>query len=304
MPDSDAYGAESAPPFFSLILFVVVSLCLPARAHDALPEIEFNQTLHGYISFSEVEMVARNHAIGLYRGGKVRLQPWVAVSDQVSIGVDQEGRLLQIVTLLDEYDESGKLKRQGRTLGFVLGPSQKIDDLFFAAPGLLIAIGRSGEVFSFSWDLWRKSKLPGILKRAGLITGATVCGVGAITYVSACYLGLSPLSHPMLIQFFGLVTTTVGIQSFFVGARYESENETPNGLIADLGRVDNYKSSSFVRGRDGRIVDYILYSDKGRSSLRELIGSSFDLVNRNQSFQKTCEHDLLPRGIPPKRYEP
>jgi hypothetical protein len=265
-----------------LALIMTAGLALSARAQDC----GFAQTIHGPFQFRQVEMVSRVHSIGTWRGGDVVLNPWIEISENAYLGIDRQGRVLNVLKLKD------------RTVAFLLSGERKIKDLFFRAPGQLTAIDDRGELLQYRQTQWQKTTVRSIVARSAMNYAATMCtaGLGLFAY---SWFAQTPFLSPEVVGSLGLSSiAAVMIEAFRASARFEKQNEDTDGFESLGVKVEGFRRSEFVRGETGRIEDYDL--GQGRS-LARLSANAADEIAQ---FDVTCEHELLPRGIPPEEYEP
>ncbi len=271
-------------------LFGVFLLCFGSWGSSA-ETCGYEQTIQGPFRFSEVELVSKAHAIGLYRGGEVTLNPWIEISDNAYLGIDPQGRLLNV------------LQVGPRTVAYVLSGDHKIKDVFYRKDGLLLAIDGGGRIFTFDWSLWEKPQTREIIYRALKRYGLTLCNVGALLMAYAWSTD-SSLFAPESLASMGLaVSSGFFIEGFRAILEFEKQNEITDGLVPTKLSVDGYRLSDFVRDSKGVIVDYALSTASGVRPLSELIEGHSSFIGA-QNFDLKCEHFLLPTGINPGNYEP
>lgn len=268
----------------SLLLQIVLMITTRAHAQGC----GFAQTIHGPFTFKQVELVSRVHSVGLWRGGDITLKPWIEVSENAYLGLDKDGRALNVIRLKD------------RTIAFVLSGERKIKDLFFRAPGTLLAIDADGEVLRYEQRAWAQSSVREIVAKSFRNYGITMCSAGGLLWFYS-WLAQVPLVSPEIVGSLGLSSVSaLLIEAFRASVRFERQNESTDGFRALGVKVDKFHRSEFLRGPDGEIADYDL--GEGRS-LQALLGTRTEQWDE-ANFDLTCEHELLPRGIPPEVYEP
>lgn len=287
MPDESPFRAVHAAGIFlkSLLIMALVLGAGAISAHDlGQNEPPYSQTVYNRLQFSEVEMISRNHNIGTYRGGPLVLKAWVSVEDGVYVGVDEQGRLLQVLQLSD------------RTVAFLLSGDLFIQDFVFQNPSRLVGIGSTGQVYLFDWTLWSKSLFPKVLRRAIGVASGTVCVSWLACLLSSSVWGLPPDSWPVLMQMGALTVTVFTVQGMLLANHFQVDNDSPSGLVPTGEPISGYKSLDYIYGRQGQILDVEL-KRRAAPSIRlsqVLQDSSFP----EQNFFKTCEHELLARGVP------
>lgn len=278
---------------FSLLVLLVVFKLNNAKAEapstcEVIPA--YNQTVHNTLQFREVEMVARNHDIGLYRGGALALTSWIEVEPGAYLGVDREGRVLNVIQLPE------------RTVAFLLSGKRKIKDVFLKPPSDLFAIDSDGELLRFNRPLWNKSVLPAILKRGVRNYVSSLCAVGA-GVATLSWFGLS-LWRPEILLAVGIGSSgSFMLESFRVLVSFEQQNENTDGFDYLDRRVEGWKQSDYEWDEKGYIRDYILRGRDGSYSLSQLV-DNFVTGQVTPEFNRKCEYDVLARGIPPEAYEP
>lgn len=251
----------------------------------------FAQVVYGSLPFQEVEMISRNPSVGLYRGADVTLRPWIEISEKAFIGVDQRGQVLNVLQL------------KTRTVAFLLSGEQKFKEVFFLPPGDLLAIDQNGEIFQFNRPFWEQSPVQDIVFKALRNSGVAICSVGlALTTYSLAW-GDS-LFAPEILGSLGLGSiSAIMIEAFRASTRFEYQNEKTNGFVSTGLKLKDFRRSDFVRDSNGQIVDYNLNVGGKELSLMNLIGWKIKRTDK-ADFDVLCEHELLPRGIPPREYEP
>lgn len=280
---------------FSLLVLLFVLKLNNANAEapatcDVAANLAFNQTVHNALQFRDVEMIARNHDIGLYRGGAVALTSWIEVEPGAYLGVDRDGRVLNVIQLPE------------RTIAFLLSGKRKIKDLFLKPPSDLFALDDDGELLRFNRPLWNKSVLPSIVKRGIRNYVGTMCAVGA-GVATLSWFGLS-LWRPEILMAVGAGSSgAMMIETFRALVSFEAQNENTDGFDFIHRRVDGWKQSDYEWDQQGQINDYVLRGLNGSQKLSHLIGD-FVTGQVTPDFNRKCEYDLLARGIPPEAYEP
>jgi hypothetical protein len=279
---------------FVLAFFTLTFIAFPfsssaaqtPTAQDSLPSCGFAQVIHGTLPFPQVELVSRFHSVGLWRGGDITLKPWIEVSEKAYLGIDQFGRVLQVLKLDD------------RTVAYVLSGERQVREIFYLAPGALVAIDKAGQLLLYSAAKWSNHNLKHFAFQAIRNFGASQCLVAAGLAAYSWFAEVA-LDSPELIASFGLATVSgLMIQGFRASTKFEAENEITDGFEPLNLSLEGFHHADFVRGSDGSIVDYV----RGDQSLMSILGQAN--LGPVVSFNKTCEHDLLPRGIPPGNYEP
>lgn len=291
---------EKRPIFFltGRFVFSVLVLLFVFKFHEANADASrsceivppFYQTIHNTVQIPRVEMIARNHDIGLYRGGTIALTSWIEVEPGAYLGIDREGRLLNVIQLPQ------------RNIAFLLSGKRVIKDIFLKPPSNLFAIDNDGKLLRFNRRLWNKSDLSSIVRGAARSGMDAVCAVG-VAAATASWFGIS-LLKPEFLATVGLGSATLIMLEGYRGMHaYEDQNQIPDGFD-DIGRrVEGWQQSDFEWSQEGFIHDYILHGRKGAHRLSSLIEGfvTFDLA---PDFNRKCEYDMLARGIPPEKYEP
>jgi len=278
---------------FSLLVLLFILKFDDANA-DATTACEivppFYQTVHNSLHFRDVEMVARNHDIGLYRGGVVQLHSWIEVESGAYLGIDRDGRVLNVIQLPE------------RNIAFLLSGKRVIKDIFLAPPSDLFAIDQQGEILRFNRPIWNTSVLPSIVRRAlGNYVGA-MCTVGAGAAVISWF-GLSLWSPEVLVAI-GLGSSgSMMLESFRAMVSYQQQNETTDGFDRIGRRFKGWRSSDYDWNEQGQVRDYVLRGRSGAVHLSDLV-ENFVTGQLAPDFHRKCEYDLLARGIPPENYEP
>ncbi len=277
---------------FLLLSFLIFTFQTPASHADSagpansLPACGFAKVIHGPFTFRQVELVSRFHSIGLWRGGVATLNPWIEVSEKAFLGIDQFGRVLNVIQLED------------RTVAFVLSGERKIRDIFYLAPGILLAIDTSGHLLRYSSSEWSKHNLKDFIVEAGRNLGISQClaatGLAAFSRMA----DVSIVAPEVLVSFGLAAVAGVMIQGYRASAQFEAQNQITDGFEPLNMRLEGFHYAEMVRGPDGSIIDYVR---GGQSLVKSLEGAP---LGPPVDFDKKCEHDLLPRGIPPQNYEP
>lgn len=250
----------------------------------------YSQTIHGPFTFNQVELISRVHSIGLYRGGTIRLQPWIEVSENAFLGIDGEGRVLNVLKLKD------------RTVAFLLSGGRKMKDLFFRAPGTLLGVDDSGQLLQFLPAKWSDSSTNKIVRTSLRNYGVTMCSVG-LGLLLYSWLGEVPLDSVEILASLGMASVGgLQIEIFRAMTKFEDQNESTDGFIPLGAEIPGFRRSDFVRSDRGVIEDYLLKSRDGDRLLGELTEGL--VRDSNDHFDVKCEHELLARGIPPEEYEP
>ncbi|MGE3757150.1 MAG: hypothetical protein AB7H97_05305 [Pseudobdellovibrionaceae bacterium] len=280
--------------FSLLVLLFVLTL---NNANAEAPSVQncevtpaFSQTVHNTLQFREVEMISRNHDIGLYRGGPLALTSWIEVEPGAYLGVDREGRVLNVVQLPD------------RTIAFLLSGRRKIKDLFLKPPSDLFALDSNNELLRFNRPHWNKSVLPAIVKRGIKNYVGAMCAVGA-GVATMSWFGLS-LWRPEILMAIGMGSSgSFMLETFRAMVSFEHHNENTDGFDFINRRVDGWKQSEYEWDNQGYVKDYVLRGAKGNQQLSGLI-DDFVTGNITPDFNRKCEYSVLARGIPPEEYEP
>ena len=275
--------------FFALILI----LSLKAFAKDPSTEScgAYAQTVQNRLSFSQVEMISRNHSVGLHREASLHLNPWIEVGPKAYLGLDQVGRAVQIIELKD------------RTVAFLLSGERRLKDLFLRYPNQLVAIDFKGNLLRFQWDLWQDDQAKSLVKSALNFSVAGTCTAAFFSSLMTQLSGapISSLENLLTIGVAG--SAAILIQLYATLIKYGERNDMTDGF-APLGvALADYKTGEAIRNEDGLIVDVELRDRSNRISLTELL-SGIQIVPALKGFEYTCEHELLPRGIPSRQYEP
>lgn len=251
----------------------------------------FAQTIYGPFQFRQVELVSRVHSVGLWRGGDVVLNPWIEISENAYLGVDKYGQVLNVLRLKD------------RTVAFLLSGERKIKDIFFYAPGALLAVDVDGDLLSYEQSIWQRSTLKSILTQGLVNYGTTVCAAG-LGLFALSWLSDTPYLAPEIVASLGLSSAAaLMIEAFRAAVKFEKQNESTDGFRSLNVRFPELRRTEFQRDGRGLIADYLLSGGGKQKSLLQLVGHVL-LQQGKASFDVTCEHELLPRGIPPENYEP
>ncbi len=240
------------------------------------------------LDFPQVELVRRNHAIGLYEGQPLRLRPWNPVSARVAIGVDARGRLFHVLDLGD------------RTVGYLLSGDKEIRAAFLTRRGALVAVDREGRLYQYSEALWGRSGLRRILagSLARFVAAAGAVAVALTAYHWLAYGFLWPPSPETLAAFAMGAVGLAMIEGFRAGVRYEAQNALTDGLRPLGASVPGYRRFE----SDG--TDAALIGSEGGRSLRGLLEKSAFRPADASNFDVQEKHFRLPRGIDPKAWEP
>jgi hypothetical protein len=291
---------EKRPIFFltGRFVFSVLVVLLVFKFHaanaDASRSCEivppFYQTIHSVLQVRNVEMIARNHDIGLYRGGTMALNSWIEVEHGAYLGIDREGRLLNVIQLPQ------------RNIAFLLSGQRVIKDIFLKPPSNLFAIDKDGNLLRFNRRLWDKSDLSSIVRGAAQSGVDAMCAIG-VAAATASWFGIS-LLKPEFLATVGLGSAALIMVEGYRGMHaYEDQNQIPDGFD-DIGRrVEGWRQSDLEWSQEGFIHDYILHGRKGAYRLSTLI-EGFVTADLVPDFNRKCEYDMLARGIPPENYEP
>lgn len=278
---------------FSLLILLFVLKLNNANAEapstcEVVPA--FYQTVHNTLQFREVEMIARNHDIGLYRGGSLALNSWIEVEPGAYLGVDRDGRVFNVVQLPE------------RTIAFLLSGERKIKDIFLKPPSDLFALDDEGELLRFNRPLWNKSVLPAIVKRGIRNYLGAMCAVGA-GVATLSWFGLS-LWSPELLMAVGIGSSgSLMIEAFRASVSYQGQNENTDGFDFIDRRVTGWKQSDYDWDDQGYVRDYVLRGHNGNQQLSKLV-DNFVTGQITPDFNRKCEYDILARGIPPEAYVP
>lgn len=290
----------------------VILLFLPLTAfadHEPWPYprvYSFYQTMEIPLRFEEVELLGRHAGVGGYRAEDIRLNRWVSVDNRVRtvsfprigarevsgdtyIGIDQHGRLIQLLQLAD------------RRVAFVLSGDLKLKTFLLTTEWHLIAIAEDGRVFQFDQNLWSRNPMIPVLRNA-LLRWVGLLGFGGLALWQA-----SPWLEgffPGLSMQYAAATGAAGytLLEFLNGARrYETANENHMGL-----REWTYVLPNFLRmepeldPETELVLDYSLIGEEYNATVFSLLQPSlgFDPEARG-NFAYRCEHELLPRGRAP-----
>ncbi len=271
----------------SFVIYLIVGFT-SAKAETACG---FAQTVHAPYPIAEVEMISRVDSVGLWRGGDVVLNPWIEISPSAYLGVDKQGRVLNVIKLKD------------RNVGFLLSGDRNIKDLFFHAPGHLLAIDAKGELLQYKQSDWEKHSIREIIANSGLNFATTMCASG-LALISYHWLSGVSLDSLEVVMSLGLAGVASLMAEGFRGAiSFEKQNEMTDGFTPVHVKLEGFRHSRFIYAADGTITDYMIKGRKGEQSLNTLAKSAL-LATTVTTFDKTCAHDLLARGNPPKNYEP
>ena len=272
-------------------VLVLLLLCISGLALAKPVEREFAQTLHGYLTFYNVERILRVPSVGLYEGGPVRLQPWVEVGEKAFLGIDQNGRLLQVI------------KTEKAPVAFVLSGDHKMRDLFFDRVNQrLYAIDINGQLYLFDWTMWQGDRTE-YNRRLKRIPAIVVPMAVIANIFTSNTLGIPFYSEPALLSGSLVAVTATGLQAIALTHYFERWNNATDGLKPLNSLIIDYRGSEFVRDESGAIVDYRLLGRESSISLMSRI-PPIEPSDSVGDFDYKCEHELLPRGIAPSRYEP
>ena len=259
----------------------------PRGSFDAGFDGAFVRTLDGEISFPEVELVRRNHAVGLYEGQRLRLKPWIPVSARASLGVDARGRLFHVLDLGD------------RTVGYLLSGDKDVRAAFLTERGALVAVDRAGRLYQYSPALWAKSGLARLsavsLLRYAAAAAVLAGGLAAYGWFAGAL--WPPAPEALAGLGLGLVGAAM-LEGFRAGVRYEAQNALTDGLRPLSARVDGYRAFE-AEGRSARLL-----GERGGLSLDRLLERSGFKPGETENFDVQEKHARLPRGISPKVWEP
>lgn len=272
------------------LILLLFSFLISLSMASAQATCGFAQTIEFPHRFSQVEAISRNHSIGLWRGGDVRLERYVQISQNAYLGIDKEGRLLNVIRLHD------------RVIGYLLSGERKIKDLFFHLPGQLLAIDQEDRLLQFSQKRWNKDSLRKIWTEAAFnyTTAQCVTGMAVIAY---SWITGTPTDSLEIMAALGLSGIAgLGSEGLRVAAQFQDQNEVTDGFIPLNVRLEGFRNARYVFDNEGTITDYLLNTQKGETSLLRAAGQGL-LDQPGPSFDVTCAHDLLARGVPPQNYE-
>lgn len=271
-----------------VLLFLILSLPTLVFAESQ----GFKRTLYRPKKIENAEWILRNPSVGLYNGTDFNLKTWIRVDEHATLGIDEAGRAVQVI------------QTPTRTIAFLLSGDRKIKDIFLFAPSLLFAIDTQGEILQFQWPRWKEDRWPETRDRIALQGAFVAAGIyGAAAFLAHIYhvplLGM----EVVMAELSGL--TGVGFLSAYRGIlAYERMNQATDGFQPLGKRIANYQGSRPV-WQNNEVIDYKLLGGSDDGSLLKLIEARIAAENDpEQHFNYKCEHDLLPRGIPPGEYEP
>ena len=248
----------------------------------------FEQSLQGPLSFTNVEFVRRNHAVGLYYSENLTLRPWTSVSDEAHLGVDAKGRAFHILQLKD------------RRVGYLLSGQRRMRALFLSDSGHLFGLDSSGRLLQYSPEVWGKSAWSKIVRKTmgyyGLsVLAAVATTAGAQWLTSGGFPGIDGVTWA--VAAFGSIASLMSWGAFALN-RWERQNEMTDGFVPVGGKI------GAVRSYDREGDDYRLNTETGVHSLREIVAGSNWRPDWTENFHVQDKHEQLPRGIDPKTYEP
>ncbi len=265
-----------------------------AEAPTSSTSCTYFQNVEGQMNFQDVEMIARDHRIGSHRAEDVILSPWIAISDQAYLGLDQTGRILQILKLKD------------RVVAYPLSSDVKMKSLFLNHDGVLLAIDDRGELYQFKWSTWSDKKLHQVIHGAAINLGLSMCSAGAVVLVFSSIeklVGVPIATGPLLMASgMGVISMTL-LNALVTAMYYGDQNQRPNGFEKIGAQVPGFKKSSVQIGCHGLFEDHELRTAHETFSLNQILSEAAAYDSRaRENFDVTEEHDSLPRGIPEKNF--
>jgi hypothetical protein len=267
--------------YFLLSLLLSASL---AQAED-LPIDGFHHTVEAQRIFKDVQMVRVDERFGLHAEEDLRLNRWIGVAPEATVGVDAKGRVVAVLQLSD------------RLVARNLSGQVPMREVFLSLQGDLLAIAQDGRVHTFSWPLWQSSPTRGVAKRVIASFAVGLCalvGGGAVLNASCELSGLDMLAG------LAMGSVSASMYSAWLGLlHFERNNDSATGFVAtDLVWPNLRVNSLKVLGEDS--FDYELQGPGGEFSLLAAVVG----IKRQpgQSFAVTCADELLPRGVPERLY--
>jgi hypothetical protein len=275
---------------FSHIVLIVVVLRPGWSRADATNQqnVTYAQVLETRsqgVIFRNVEMIGRNHSVGPSRSENLHLDKMIYISNRAFFGLDTDGRVLQILQLLD------------RQIAVNLSGDHKMAFMFLRGEKTLLAIDERGEVFSFDWDKWMKSDLKKSVRRAATR--------GALTWLAVNF-AAALAAHALPNS--GLVATVLGIsalgiamiEAFNVRLAFVRQNHLANGFESSgLSIKDLYDVERVLSTCGDFLVDYRMHARDRSISLEEFLRDWLPLKKSSgRHFDITPEHELLLRWRP------
>jgi hypothetical protein len=262
----------------------------------------FEQSLQGSLSFRDVEFVRRNHAVGLHYSENLNLRPWTDAAADAALGVDAKGRAFHVLKLKDRTllrRDDGSLGYADGNVGYLLSGARAMRALFLTDAGHLFGLDSAGRLLQYSPELWERSAWPRIARRTIGYYGLTVLADCAAAVASSWLWSGSPTidAATWAVAGFGAVGPLIGWGAYALN-RWERQNELTDGFTPIGGKI------GALRGFDRDGDDYRLSTETGVHSLRALIARSEAHPEWTADFGVQEKHGRLPRGIPPKHYEP
>ncbi len=265
----------------------------------------FYQTIDGRRSFGETEVLAQNHAVGLYRGEPLTLEPWISISDQATLGVDQHGNVVQVLTFTDRHGIARQVVAR-------LSHGVEFRTLFLRGDGQLFALDKAGELHIFSWNRWRSNQAAGDIEWVKSLWKKSLCGLNGValaaTVVQTAITGQIPFEYLIgaMMGNIGLTMTHVTLAA----RKYEVANEATNGFVATGVKLDSpAKYTRYIWSEDQtHIRDFELKLVDGQeaSLIDGLTRVDSELLSpeaKPEDYDLNCDHLLLPRGLSEDTWE-
>jgi hypothetical protein len=286
--------------YFSLFSSASI-LSLPSHASELIctPRLDFYQTIDGTRVFGETEYLAQNHNVGLYRGSTMKLKPWITISDQATIGVDQNGNVVQILEFVDQHGQS-------RRVANFLSSKIQFHSVYLSTSGLLMAIDKKGELFVFDKKVWQNPKTNFDFQRIRRSWFYSVCGLNTTALLATAGHG-ALVNEFMPAYFVAGVVGTIGLTMTHLtlaARKFEVANENPNGFVATSVRLNSpIKHLQYLWSDDHtQILDFELTLENREKALLsqglgQLEKKFLVAETRANDFDVQCEHLLLARGL-------
>lgn len=271
------------------------------------PSTGFLQTIEGSRSLGETELVARNHNIGTYRGGAMKLQPWINVGENAVVGIDESGNVIQALRFVDKHGTQ-------RQVGVKLSSGIKFKTVFMNTQGQLFAFSKTGVLHIFSWEKWKKNEGRAAIERTSRRLTYSVCGLNAAMLVATAV--HSYINGDLQLQYLiGGAMGSIGLSMTHLASMaraYEVANEETNGFLPTSVYLNSpVKSTQYQWAASGAgIEDYQITLEDGQiaqltDGLKRLKKDELvDAPNEGvKAFDVNCDHKLLARGISEDTYE-
>lgn len=271
------------------------------------PSTGFLQTIEGSRAIGETELVARNHNIGLYRGGAMKLQPWIGVGEDAVVGIDEQGNVIQALRFIDKHGTQ-------RQVGVKLSSGIEMKTVFMNTQGQLFAFSKSGVLHIFSWEKWKKNEGAEAISRTRKRLNYSVCGLNAAMAIATAV--HSYITGDLHLEYLiGGAMGSIGLSMTHLtamGRAYEVANEETNGFVpTSVNLTSPIKNTQYQWAANGSgIEDYKITLEDGQEAqltdgLKRLLED--ELVDApsegTKAFDVSCEHKLLARGISEETYE-